>query len=264
MRIIFTSTNGHPSAMQPQGRQQITILISSLNWVYFIFCTSRLLYHLRVHLPTHRNNRWTFLFLLLLFAIVISHVRKRVLCRFVMITFVCGRSIVGDRMWNVAESKIPNRLLHDKTETELMRTGLCRLSLWLLCFFTATTRHRRLAPILSCSPINPYLSLCRCLVLVVFCFFFGTIAHSHIEWWTVDRLVFFFSFQPIPIIHSFVYSVWFVAMRGMYLHCARTRVTEAICNYNDYIGSESINGRPHRHYKPPQATTSTLFHFSLY
>lgn len=157
--------------MQPQGRQQITILISSLNWVYFIFCTSRLLYHLRVHLPTHRNNRWTFYFLLL-FAIVISQVRKRVLCRFVMITFVCGRPVVGDRMWNVAESKIPNRLLHDKTETELMptsrrsvqvgslRTGLCRLSLWLLSFFTATTRHRRLAPILSCSPINPYLSLC--------------------------------------------------------------------------------------------------------
>lgn len=64
------SSVGH-AAMQ--GRQQITILISSLNWVYFIFCTSRLLYRLRVHLPTHRKQSMNFLlfFLFFLFFIII-------------------------------------------------------------------------------------------------------------------------------------------------------------------------------------------------
>lgn len=159
---------------------------------------------------------------------------QRVLCRFVMITFVCAVEWL-DRMWNVAESKIPNRLLHDKTETKLMPTShrslhvgsacaqtytrdyaVCRH--WLLCFFTATTRHHRLAPILSCSLINPYLclSLCvfRCLVSF---FFFGTIAHnahSHLEAWVLDRRS-SYSFWLIAIIHSFIYSVWFVAVRCM-------------------------------------------------
>lgn len=155
-----------------------------------------------------------------------------------MITFVCAVEWL-DRMWNVAESKIPNRLLHDKTETKLMPTShrslhvgsacaqtytrdyaVCRH--WLLCFFTATTRHHRLAPILSCSLINPYLCLSLCVFRCLVSFLFSVQSHTmhtatlRLECWTVDRLIHFGSLRSF--IHSFIpfdlwpFAVWIFAL----------------------------------------------------
>lgn len=66
--------------------------------------------------------------------------------------------------------------------------------------------------------------------------------------WVVDRRS-SFSFLLIPIIRSFIHLCRLICGRSLCVFAElHVLCQEAICNYNDYIGSESINGRPHRHY----------------